>query len=363
MGCAGAAQVCVKSTGVWAPECTDTKRRTRVRRLSEVCSMEHQKFALGCCRPQPMASTLLVKRGLTVATTVALMSGTVRERSMPGSGQTTEAANVEVHVTVAEKSGKLVRNLAPSDFELEDNGRRRTVLEVRPVSTPLDVVIAIDASASLRQRADLIGDVTERVLALLRPDDHVRVATFSERVGVLAGIPDQAALRGAFEAHKKAEGATALWGAMDAVLGMFSPHPRRRAIVLVSDGEDTSSVQSRDDVLARSIASDVTIHAIAVPSPPSLPSVRQRHQYGLQDLRILVEQTGGGYLLLTPELASGAPFGVIANELIGQYVLTFATERLDGKVHDLRVRVTRADATVRAKRKFKAPQPRGSSRP
>jgi VWFA-related protein len=311
----------------------------------------------------------LIYRGLSaslVATAIAWASWTtVASRAF----RPDDTRHVAVHATVVEKSGKLIPNLVATDFDVHDNGRQRPVLDVRSVSSSLDVLILLDASASVIEKAPLIGTMIERLMAQLRSDEQARIATFSSGMTIVDGERDQAALEQALKAQAKRSEITALWDVVHNGLEALASSSRRRAVLLVTDGMDTSSKRSFEDVVERAQADDVIVHVIAVdvttkPVPPPSPQPGQSWALNVTrlppdhraSLRQIAEHTGGGYVPLTTGLAHGTGVGPIVNELRGQYLLSFAPERLDGKVHDLRVRVARPDLTVKARRKFRAPR-------
>ena len=135
---------------------------------------------------------------------------------------------------------------------------------------------------------------------------------------------------------------TRLWDAVDCGdYRALSKETNRRVVLVLSDGEDTTSKSAgRDEVLARAQQEDLMIYAVGIRSRyrggPGGSFIESRPDRGL---RKVAEETGGGYfeLLRTAEL--NATFTKVADELHRQYVLGFSPETLDNKVHKLDVRI------------------------
>jgi Ca-activated chloride channel family protein len=248
---------------------------------------------------------------------------------------------VTLPVTVVDKGGRLVSDLAPDQFTVYDNGRRQPIVFFSNADTPVSVAIVIDDSGSMRRK---MGQVIAATLAFARsshPDDELFVIEFNERVrDTLDGRPlsaaDASELHAALSTLDPA-GQTALY---DAVLDGFDHLDqgarRRRVLVLISDGGDNASAATFDQVLDRARRSNVTIYTIGLfdeGAPDTNPGV----------LKKLAEATGGErFLPRSPGLLIQA-CEQIAREIRSGYILAYEPPARDGAYHRLRVQIAGAD--------------------
>ncbi len=137
---------------------------------------------------------------------------------------------------------------------------------------------------------------------------------------------------------------------------MIPQAPRRRAMVVLSDGEDTSSLVSFEEVLDLASRSDAVIYTIGLGNRDAV--VRQNGRDGQFVLRRLAQQTGGQafFPLAAKDLA--AVYSDIRRELSGQYSLAYesGSARTDGQWRQIAVRVNRPDAIVRTRQGYYAPK-------
>ena len=138
---------------------------------------------------------------------------------------------------------------------------------------------------------------------------------------------------------------------MDASLDKLVGIEGRRVILVFTDGDDTGSDASQKDVLERARADEVMIYAIGLESNffNGARQVRTRPDRGL---RKLADETGGGYFELEHTDELGPTFTRVAQELHSQYVLGFAPTKVDGKVHELEVRMTQRGMRARARQSY-----------
>ena len=168
---------------------------------------------------------------------------------------------VRVEALVLDR-GKPVADLAAADFAVTDNGSPQTV-SVRPIaSQPIDVVIALDISASVRgERLDQLRAGARALTAQLLPDDRATLVAFND--AVLLGPRDTPARRlDARLRTVRAAGGTALVDAIATALVWGTGRDRPRLILVFSDGFDTVSWTRPEQALALARASDGVVDAI-----------------------------------------------------------------------------------------------------
>jgi VWFA-related protein len=149
-------------------------------------------------------------------------------------------------------------------------------------------------------------------------------------------------------------GGTSIYDAVMAALPLFEQRSRQRAsVVLISDGADTASDARVRDVRRALLRSDAFVYAIAIDPPADTRPINARvNPYALREI---TDESGGRTEVVHDSSDLGAATARIANELNHQYVLAYTPARApDGQYHSIRVRVTRPDHRVRARRGYVA---------
>jgi Ca-activated chloride channel family protein len=260
---------------------------------------------------------------------------------------------VSLGVTVTDKSEHQVGGLAQENFTVLEDGRPQTVRFFAADPTPLDLAILLDTSASM---GAMIADAQEAALELaaaLRPGDRASFTEVKRGMNELHPLSaDTANLARAIHATTSG-GGTALLDAIYVTLRTLqraaTTHEiRRQALVVLSDGEDTSSTMRYDDVLDAVQRSGVAVYAVSLrPSGAPRPN-RPMSRLLMGDsvngdfvLRSLAGQTGGRVLfgLASKDLAHTCR--QIASELANQYSLGYVSSNVhnDGRYRQVSVRV------------------------
>ena len=149
---------------------------------------------------------------------------------------------VSIPVSVMDRNGKFIPNLRKEDFHIWENGVPQQVAYFASVDKPFTVALVIDTSGSTKNRIMEIQDAATTFVNQLRPDDRVMVVSFSDRIRVLAQpTNDRLALRDAIHQTEPGSG-TRLYDAVDMIINEhFNRIEGRKAIVLFTDGVDTTS--------------------------------------------------------------------------------------------------------------------------
>jgi Ca-activated chloride channel family protein len=275
---------------------------------------------------------------------------------------------VAIYVTVTER-GELVRNLTKDDFEVLDNGRVQDLTVFSTALQPITAILLVDTSASMALTLDLARQAAEQFIIRMMPGDQARVGNFSDRINLgreFSGDRDRV-LR-AFTEDLQIGNPTRLWDAINQTIEAFGEVGGRRVVVLFTDGQDTASTMDGRTVLDRARSGDVMIYSVQIRSRvrPDLEwdilgssvNVAARNRRGdptpTQVLRGLAGQTGGLHFTLSQNDDVNATFTQVATELHQQYLIGFAPQTLDGKVHELAVRVKNPKFEVRARRWYLA---------
>ena len=207
-----------------------------------------------------------------------------------------------------------ITGLTAADFELRDNGVVQDIQLVDTQGLPLGIVCALDASDSVA--GPVLDDLTLAATALvdnLHRDDTVALLAFATRVHLLAPFTHDADRVRASIAALKPAGRTALRNAAFAAFALREQTPSRPLILLFSDGQDTVSWLSREDVRAAAARSDAVFYGVV--------SERSGGGAHVPFLRDVASGTGGRVLMASASLQS--TFAAILDEFRTRYVLTY----------------------------------------
>jgi VWFA-related protein len=264
---------------------------------------------------------------------------------------------VTIQAAVRNGRGRPVAGLTAADFEVRDNGQLRPVLSIRSdAGSPVSLAILVDMSGSMAiaQKLAMARQALDSVVSQLRAgEDEVAVFTFDSALHEQRPFTsDPSSLSGALDGFKPF-GTTSLYDATAAAARRLSQRSAaHKAIVVVTDGLDTSSRLTAPEVsgLASSIAVPVYVMA-TVPSIDQrmmMEAVDRADESRAVDLRDLAEWTGGQMVFAsTLTETTTAAAGLVA-ELRQQYVL--AIEAVSAREwRRLDVRVKRPSAVVRAR--------------
>lgn len=273
---------------------------------------------------------------------------------------TLDVTRVNLLFTVTDKKGRFMTDLKKDDFEITENKRKQKILEfTAETDLPLRLAILVDTSNSIRQRFRFLqNSATDFIETAMRVGQDKGLVMYFDTVAQLA-VPlttDKAGLVTAVK-RMQAGGGTALYDAIyrsAQELIKDEPHDKfRRAIIIMSDGEDNLSDVSREQALEMAQKADCVIYTVSTNVTGSSTS-------GDKVLKHLAEQTGGLAYFPFKEEDLGQSFVNIVNELRHQYNVLYRPEPLirDGKAHPIEVRVkTVGDMVVRARQVYYAPGP------
>lgn len=278
-----------------------------------------------------------------------LQSGAVAEDirfvNAPQFGSIVEVTSVELPVTVLGRDGRPVAGLDADDFTVIEDGVVQTISQVTEHrDLPVRLGIVIDTSGSMATTLPTVQRVVMGFLrSLLRPRDRAFIEVFSDRPELLASFTaDFATLEHALLALYP-DRATALYDSIIMGLFQFSGVRGRRAMVLLTDGEDTASKNDFEDVLGYAQRMGVTIYTIGVDLPPT--KVMTRYQ-----LKRLSSATGGRAFFVGRDSELDRIYAEIDRELRAQYLLAYtsSSDKPPDELRKIKVEV-RAGQKVRVR--------------
>ncbi len=275
--------------------------------------------------------------------------------SAPSAQQATFRAGtrtVPIYATVTDANGRLVPDLERGDFEVYDNGKKQDLTLFENAVQAISVVVMLDTSGSMTMHLDLLKQAATQFVIRLLPEDKARVGSFSDRNKIKISPSEftnnRDELMRALREDLQFGNPTALWDATDRSMDALTGVDGRRVVLVFTDGGDNHSDLSQNDVLSRARAGEFMIYAIGLRSRVRGQGVTQPDK----GLRKVADETGGGYFELERTDELNSTFSRVAQELHSQYVLGFSPQTLDGKTHELEVRVTRPGLVARARKSY-----------
>jgi Ca-activated chloride channel family protein len=271
---------------------------------------------------------------------------------------------VSINVTAIDSNGKYVTDLRQEDFSVFEDGVKQEITFFSRTNLPIALAILLDTSASMDNKLTKAQDAAIGFVRRLRPQDLAEVIDFDSRVVVVQNFTSNAAELEQAIRRTSAGGSTALYNAvyialkdLKRVMAKNVEEIRRQAIVLLTDGEDTSSLLSYDEVLDLAKRSETAIYTIALRSDDG-PSTGTR---GFREaefvLRQFAQETGGRAFFPNQVAELNGVYGQISEELSSQYTVGYTSRnaRRDGNWRRIIVRVSRPSTTTRTKQGYFAP--------
>jgi Ca-activated chloride channel family protein len=298
--------------------------------------------------------SLVVLVGLLAARAIVLHAlHTGQTPQQPTATFRSATRTVPMIATVTDAQDRLVPDLARDDFEILDNEKPQDITIFDNQILPITIVVMLDTSGSMTGSMKLVQRSAEQFLLRLLPRDKALIGAFNDKiqfVGTFTSDRDElvASLREVDFGYP-----TRLYDAVAASLDRLLDIEGRRVILLLTDGEDTSSKAGEGEVLDRARQEEVMIYGIGLESV-YFNGARNVRTTPDAHLKRLSEETGGGYFRLTDAKNLEATFTRIALELHSQYVLGFAPAALDGKVHKVQLRVKRPGLKARTRKTYLA---------
>jgi Ca-activated chloride channel family protein len=263
---------------------------------------------------------------------------------------------ITLNVTVTDHEQRFVANLGKRDFTILEDDRPQTVAFFAHSGVPMTAVLVIDTSGSMD---DALGAAQEAAASFVRrlgSGDRVAIVDFDTRVRIAQPFTTDADALEEAVRSTVADGSTALYDAVHASLTELeslsypgTDTPRRHAIVVLSDGQDTSSRQQLDAILALADRSNTAIYTVGL---------GPRGEYGRLAtyeaefaLRRMANQTGGRAFFPTDMEQLHRIYDEIRRDLASQYTIAYAStnRRRDGRWRSITVRLAQRDLDARTR--------------
>jgi Ca-activated chloride channel homolog len=273
---------------------------------------------------------------------------------------------VSLNVTVSEGS-HYVTDLTQDDFSVFEDGVKQDVTFFNSTHLPIALALLLDTSASMDTKLPTAQEAAIGFAKRLREQDLAEVIDFDSRVVVLQNFTNSAADLEQAIRRTSAGGSTSMYNAvyialkdLKKVVARNVEEIRRQAIVVLSDGEDTSSLLPFEEVLDLAKRSETAIYTIGLRENDATSTGSKLFREAEFVLRQLSQETGGRAFFPNHVSDLAGVYGQISDELSSQYTVGYTSKngRRDGAWRRVVVRVNRPSTTARTKQGYFGPTSR-----
>ncbi len=266
-----------------------------------------------------------------------------------------DSSIVVLNAYVTDRSGAAVEGLDQKLFKIFEDGVEQKIDSFGSENTPFAAVILLDTSGSMEERVTLARAAAIQFLGGIRSEDNVAIYNFDSKVKLVQEFSSRGDINEkAFDL--KADGMTSLNDAVYKAAQILSTRPeKRRAIIVLSDGADTSSKYSEDKALKAALAVNASIYTVDMSPIATSGPDRVQNQGALKNF---AEKTGGRFVSTPGGAAMRDAFKRIVEELGSQYTLAYSptSTAKDGKWHAIELRISRPALTIRTRKGYNAPK-------
>jgi len=320
---------------------------------------------LMCCGEGSAQDLLHSTTEPPVATTPA-PSAPVPTRSVDtGSGIFRSGVDlVTLNVIVTDEKNKFVTGLSQKDFVVFEDGVQQDLSFFAAANVPLDLAILLDCSSSMGDKMSTVQQAAVGFASHLRQGDRIMVVGIKDTVRTLHPLDED--VNGASDAIRRAiaSGSTSLYNAVYTTIRQMEKvravdgEVRRQAIAVLTDGDDTSSLVTFDDLLALSKRAGIAIYTIVLKSPYPVIGFASRKYFseGEFAMKALALETGARSFFPTDISQLAGVYDQITQELSNQYAIGYTSKnpKKDGAFRRIVVRVAESNARTRTRSGYQA---------
>jgi len=268
---------------------------------------------------------------------------------------------VSLNVTVTDAAGKYVTDLTEPDFEVFEDGAKQKLTFFSRTQQPISLALLLDTSASMDERMGIAQEAAIGFARQLHKDDQAEVIDFDSQVRILQNFTNDSATLEKAIRQTTPNGSTSLYNAIYISLkelkkakAVSTSDIRRQAIVLLSDGDDTSSLIEFEEVLDLAKRSETAIYSIGLRQGEI---GRREFKEAEFVLKQLANETGGRAHFVTDARELPKIYQAIWDELSSQYSIAYssANQKRDGAWRRIQVRLVRPNAIARTKLGYYGP--------
>jgi Ca-activated chloride channel homolog len=278
---------------------------------------------------------------------------------------------INVIATVVDGKGRTVANLTVDDFILEEDGQPQTITHLLPTADlPASLGVIVDVSGSMQNKIRTAQRALDRFFSKMDHDDEMFLMTFSIRTSLIADFTSRRAnLTNALMTGVNVGGGTALYDSLyQALQKVKEGRYQKKAVLLVTDGEDTTSMTRFDKTLQYIRESEMLVYSVGIKGAPGFDletdplsgNARSTRNSTTVDMKVLNQfgEASGGRAWEISEAAFGKKMDevldTIAAELRSQYSIGYYPTHpvKDGKWHKVRIRMKNPDYSARARKEY-----------
>jgi Ca-activated chloride channel homolog len=252
---------------------------------------------------------------------------------------------VNLIVTVTDRKGRAVTGLASQDIEIYEDKVKQKIEHYGAEDAPISVGVVFDVSDSMRNKLEQARKAINAFVETSHAEDDFFLVGFNRRVSLLADFCDGEGLQRRLN-MVAAQGETALYDAVHlGVEKVRQGRHRRRALLVISDGQDNASLYTLAQLRQRLKESDVQLYCVGVGRPGLREKAEQRQETrGQMILDGIARLTGGRAFFVNSASELEEATTRVALELRHQYSLSYTptNQGRDGKWRKIRVRVNRS---------------------
>jgi VWFA-related protein len=271
---------------------------------------------------------------------------------------------VSLNVTVVDGANHYITDLDQPDFSVFEDGVKHDIVFFTRRPQPIALSLLLDSSASMEDKLPTLQMAATNFVKRLKANDLAQIIDFDSRVAIRQAFTSNQAELEAAILQTVSGGSTSLHNAiyvslkeLGKIKAQNEEDVRRQALIVFSDGEDTSSLVSFEEVLDLAKRSETSIYTIALRGNDSSTRGFREAEFVM---RQLAQETGGrAFFPAKIEDLTGV-YSQIADELASQYTLGYTSKnpRNDGAFRRIVVQVARANVTARTKKGYFAPTTR-----
>ena len=263
---------------------------------------------------------------------------------------------VSLNVTVIDGAGKYITDLNEEEFEIFEDGAKQKLTFFSRTQQPISLALLLDTSASMDERMGIAQEAAIGFARQLHKDDQAEVIDFDSQVRILQSFTNDAATLEKAIRQTTPNGSTSLYNAiyislkeLKKVRASATTDIRRQAIVLLSDGDDTSSLIEFEEVLDLAKRSETAIYAIGLRAGEV---GRREFKEAEFVLKQLANETGGRAYFVTDARELPKIYQTIWDELSSQYAVAYSSgnPKRDGAWRRIQVRLLRPNTAARTNR-------------
>ena len=232
------------------------------------------------------------------------------------------AERVTVAVVARDREGRPIRGLLPKDFEVLDDGHARDILDFRNDPGPISVAFLLDTSGSMHigGKLERAGVVSHFMLSSMNADDEAALFAFDTTIRPVEPFTNDFRKIQSSMGTIRPWGSTSLYDAIAHTAQHLAHRPGRRAVIVLTDGLDTSSRMSAQEVSGIASSIDMPVYVVAVDTAANATG----------DLANLAQWSGGTFHGISRVADSSVIARQIIEELRHQYLLAFEASSTQG---------------------------------